>query len=278
MSVYSFSTGKSLTLLSNFVLFCSFIAAHPLYLSYFIIVSPYFFKILSFFSPLFITATLWLLAFLTLTPTFIKHAGENLPESMIGFLLTTYQTLVETLRYKVDDYDQDNGGFEYLEELEAPVGNKGPLRVPENEKPEEITRTETNQVKAAVGNDRKVMGADNAAEAIVVDGSNYNEQTMGSDVCNFGSTRKQKEWERTLACKLFEERHSYNVDGGGGGNHSYDEQELSGQFCCLQTLKLSDWKKNLGMGRPKLNFVKKTSTGLGWLRRICTRYGKKGYH
>lgn len=32
---------------------------------------------------------------------------------------------------------------------------------------------------------------------------------------SFGSMRKEKEWRRTLACKLFEERH--NVDGGGGG-------------------------------------------------------------
>ncbi|TXG54137.1 hypothetical protein EZV62_019393 [Acer yangbiense] len=43
-------------------------------------------------------------------------------------------------------------------------------------------------------------------------GSDQYTSTLGS----FGSMRKEKEWKRTLACKLFEERHSVNVDGIGG--------------------------------------------------------------
>ncbi|KAL4353103.1 hypothetical protein GQ457_06G028150 [Hibiscus cannabinus] len=242
----------------------------------------------------------WLLAF----PNLIKHAGESFPESAIAFLLTTYQPPVETLRYKVDV------GFECLEELEAcktsletirvsemasrrdcfqaveeaPIGNNGPLGVAENGKPEKITRTEDNS-------------SEHAAKAIVE------------------RTRKRKEWTRTLAYKLFQERHSYNGDGGGEGeamdllwevfetdsdctaevksgfkeggsnssgyyycgDESYDERELNAQLCCFQTLKLAAGNLNLGKERPKPNLFKKISKGFGLLRFVRTMLGKKWY-
>ncbi|KAK8588453.1 hypothetical protein V6N13_087376 [Hibiscus sabdariffa] len=176
--------------------------------------------------------------------------------------------------------------FQAVEEV--PIENKGPSGVPENSKSEEITRTEDN-------------GSEHAAKAIV-DGTSYNSQTMGSDDWNFGSTRKQKEWTRTLACKLFEEKHSYNVDGDGeamdllwevfetdsevksglkeGESNSsgycyYDEQELNAQVYCFQTLKLTTEKMNLGRGRPNPNLVKNISKVLGWLRYIRARLDKK---
>ncbi|GMJ08999.1 hypothetical protein like AT3G25130 [Hibiscus trionum] len=417
MSGFSLTTAKEKThdlsslLLSDFMLFCSLILSHPLYFSYFIFFSPYFLKIFSFLSPLFITTALLFLAFLTLTPTFVNHGAachlENSPESNASFLLTAYQTFVETLRSKVEDYDQSDG-FGCLEELEAfkivfetstileirenpdevlemeskgdcfqaveeaPIAKKCPLGVPENEKPPEITRTETNQVKAvvkifeefvvkkenlsskkrdkegksvgvesnkvderkedeimtrgseAVGNNKisdlqVIIGAENGSEhaaKAVVNDNNYNDQTMGSDPWNLGSMRKQKEWKRTLACKLFEERHSHNVDGGGegmdllwetyetdsdskvelksgskkgkkgGGNNNgyyydnddYEEEESNVQLCCLQALKFSAGKMNLGMGRPNLVKISKALKGIGWLHRVGSRNGKKGYH
>ncbi|XVF32148.1 hypothetical protein REPUB_Repub17cG0057100 [Reevesia pubescens] len=141
-----------------------------------------------------------------------------------------------------------------------------------------------------------------------------NYQTMGSSLGNFGSMRKEKEWKRTLACKLFEERHSHNVDGGegmdllwetyetdsnkvtlkssskkgkklGGINEYYDiddqyeyEEESDGQLCCLQALKFSAGKMNLGMGRPNLVKISKALKGFGWLHHVSSRHGKKGYH
>lgn len=123
---------------------------------------------------------------------------------------------------------------------------------------------------------------------------------------SFGSMRKEKEWRRTLACKLFEERH--NVDGGGGGEgmdmlwETYeteaskdqrkgkksndddddddedDEDGMDEQLCCLQALKFSAGKMNLGMGRPNLVKISKTLKGFGWLHHL-SRHGKKGsYH
>ncbi|XWS31244.1 hypothetical protein CRYUN_Cryun23aG0061000 [Craigia yunnanensis] len=417
-------THLSSLLLSDFMLFCSFILSHPLYFSYFIFFSPYLFKIFSFLSPLFVTTTLLLLAFFTLTPSFVNQDGPchlELPESKVSFLLTTYQTLVETLGSKVDD---ESDGFGCLEEIEAYMVvfetsttleirenhdevlemeakedcllaveasvDKG-VDVPEtltnstlDEKSVEITRPETNQVKAvvkifedflqekegvenlsskkrekevkslsvesnkgktqkeeefmrsgskAMGNkiiDPKVSadnGGEQAAKAMVNsqsvranwstenDGNNYNSkvtdnyQTMGSSLGNFGSMRKEKEWKRTLACKLFEERH--NVDGGEGmdllwetyetdsskvqlkssskkgkkgGNEYYDhdeddyEEDSDGPLCCLQALKFSAGKMNLGMGRPNLVKISKALKGIGWLHHVSSRHGKKGYH
>ncbi|XVF21342.1 hypothetical protein REPUB_Repub12eG0082500 [Reevesia pubescens] len=420
-------------LLSDFMLFCSFILSHPLYFSYFIFFSPYLFKIFSFLSPLFFTTTLLLLAFFTLTPSFVNQAAVSnshleIPESEVCFLLTTYQTLVETLRSKVDDESNGFGCFEELEAYKIVFDTSTTLEIRENpdevlemeskedcfqaveasidkslgepetltstsldEKSAQITLPESNQVKAvvkifehflqekegveilsskkrekevkslsvesnkgdqeqkeeeimrsgskAMGNkisDPKMISADNVGEHAAKemvnsqrvrdnwstenDGDYYNYnskvsdnyQTMGySSLGNFGSMRKEKEWKRTLACKLFEERHSHNVDGGEGmdllwetyetdsskvnmkssskkgkkgGNEYYDhdeddyEEESDGQLCCLQALKFSAGKMNLGMGRPNLVKISKALKGFGWLHHVSSRHGKKVYH
>ncbi|KAJ8749383.1 hypothetical protein K2173_018873 [Erythroxylum novogranatense] len=130
-------------------------------------------------------------------------------------------------------------------------------------------------------------------------------QTLGSDLGSFGSTRKEKEWRRTLACKLFEERHNV-VEGGEGmdllwetyetdsiklkpkskskkgkkGNIDHEEEdeeeeeENDGQLCCLQALKFSAGKMNLGMGRPNLMKISKALKGIGWLHHVG-RHGKR---
>ncbi|KAK8532429.1 hypothetical protein V6N13_131758 [Hibiscus sabdariffa] len=145
-------------------------------------------------------------------------------------------------------------------------------------------------------------------------------ETMGLSFGNLGSMRKEKEWKRTLACKLFEERHNVTAaaaaDGGGegmdllwetyestdsnksklksvgskkgkkGGNgveynddDDYDE-ESDGQLCCLQALKFSTGKMNLGMGMGRPNFTKisKALKGFGWLHHVTTKHAKKGYY
>ncbi|XVF72283.1 hypothetical protein PTKIN_Ptkin12aG0107700 [Pterospermum kingtungense] len=431
MSEFSLaSTSLSSLLLSDFMLFCSFILSHPLYFSYFIFFSPYLFKIFSFLSPLFVTTTLLLLAFFTLTPSFVNQAGschlECLPESkvsfQVSFLLTTYQTLIEILRSKVDDESDGFGCLEGLEAYKIVFETSTTLEITENpdqvsemkanedcpvdkgvisclnrgvdvhdqtltsrtlhKQSAEITRPETNQVKAVVkifeeflqekegvenlsskrrekevnkslsvgtnkGDEeqkgegfmrsgskailRNKISADNsdqhAANAMVNsqrvranwstvnDGDhnyntkitdNYYHQTMGSSLGDFGSMRREKEWRRTLAGKLFEERR--NVDGGEGmdllwetyeaeysnkvqlkssskkGNKGgkeyyddHDEDEPGGQLCCLQALKFSTGKMNLGMGRPNLVKISKALKGIGWLHHVSTRHGKKGY-
>ncbi|CAK7349392.1 unnamed protein product [Dovyalis caffra] len=136
-----------------------------------------------------------------------------------------------------------------------------------------------------------------------------NSETLGySNLGSFGSMRKEKEWRRTLACKLFEERH--NVNGGEGmdmlwetyetdsikvkgksktkkgkkGSIEYyddeeelEEEESDRQLCCLQALKFSAGKMNLGMGRPNLVKISKALKGIGWLHHVG-RHSKKGHH
>ncbi|KAG8387269.1 hypothetical protein BUALT_Bualt02G0003800 [Buddleja alternifolia] len=156
---------------------------------------------------------------------------------------------------------------------------------------------------------------------------NNNSEMNGSsgdfdcDFGGYGSMRKEKEWKRTLACKLFEERH--NVDGGEGMdslweayeldsskskaknvdtsknkknknkskskskskseielNEEYEEHEeddeIVGQLCCLQALKLSAGKMNLGMGRPNLVKITKAIKGIGWLHHVSKKVHNNG--
>ncbi|KAE8673090.1 Detected protein of unknown function [Hibiscus syriacus] len=148
---------------------------------------------------------------------------------------------------------------------------------------------------------------------------NYiNNETTASSFGNLGSLRREKEWKRTLACKLFEERHNAKaatVDGGGegmdllwetyesngstksklksfgswkkgkkGGHGIEDEddedyeEESDGHLCCLQALKFSTGKMNLGM-RPNFVKISKALKGFGWLHHVgIPKHTKKGYY
>ncbi|KAL4311686.1 hypothetical protein GQ457_01G037550 [Hibiscus cannabinus] len=133
---------------------------------------------------------------------------------------------------------------------------------------------------------------------VTENGGDYNYNSSAVDnyqtpsIGNLGM-RKEKEWKRTLACKLFEERRSDNADGDGDGDgdegmdllwetheiesdkaqlktsskkgsdedngigeYEYGE-ELVGQLCCLHALKLSGVKMNLGMGRSNMVKISK---------------------
>ncbi|MCD7456083.1 hypothetical protein HAX54_030610 [Datura stramonium] len=121
----------------------------------------------------------------------------------------------------------------------------------------------------------------------------------------YGSMRKEKEWTRTLACKLYEERHNasgegmdllwetYELDSGkskvkrdkntkkkmkkkkGGESKSYkkdeEEEDMNEPLCCLQALKFSAGKMNLGMGRPNLVKISKAIRGFGWLHHVSKK-------
>lgn len=149
----------------------------------------------------------------------------------------------------------------------------------------------------------------------------YNSQELcSSNLGSFGSMRVEKEWRRTLACKLFEERH--NADGSSEGmdmlwetyetesNNSKglqksntkkgkikksevveygeededeeeeeeEEEEMEGKLCCLQALKFSTGKMNLGMGRPNLLKFSKAFKGIGWLHHAVGRHGRKNHN
>lgn len=379
MSEFSFTSSNSKKtefsslLLSDLFHICFFILSHPLYFSYFIFFSPYLLKLLSFLSPLFITTfLLLLLILLTVSPNLIQeNSHSELSEySKVGFLVTTYQTVLQGLQPKVDDENEDfqqfeefevykivfdTSSFEFREDpdevlelevkevcstvLEAPAEKRLECFLQEKEelenmfgeneekevkqqgaesykveeeegkeKPTALMRSESNAMHNKV-NDTKVNSQRPGEGNLIPSSSPAVEtyETLCSNLGSFGSMRKEKEWRRTLACKLFEERH--NVEGGEGmdllwetyetdsnklqaksnakkGKKSgveynedddEDEEEVDGQLCCLQALKFSAGKMNLGMGRPNLVKISKALKGIGWLHNV-TRHGKKGYH
>ncbi|XP_038986974.1 uncharacterized protein LOC103724060 [Phoenix dactylifera] len=123
------------------------------------------------------------------------------------------------------------------------------------------------------------------------------------------SMRKEKEWKRTLACKLYEERMTYKLceertvaEGGeemdllweayevnaskdgklmsNGRKGKKDEQEEEdegtvGQLCCLQALRLSAGKMNLGVGRPNLVKISKVLKGMAMFKRVGRHSSRK---
>lgn len=160
------------------------------------------------------------------------------------------------------------------------------------------------------------------------DHGDYSSRTQSSpssdyNLGSYGSMRKEKEWRRTLACKLFEERNNAEESEGmdllwetyemeatkskaSGKNSKHnsikkkkdtnkyeikyheegkierdgqevdEDEESDGQLCCLQALKFSTGKMNLGMGmgRPNLVKISKAIKGIGWLHNL-KRHSKK---
>ncbi|XP_059660095.1 uncharacterized protein LOC132306646 isoform X1 [Cornus florida] len=394
----TYKTQFSSFLLFDFFQICSFIISHPLYIFYFIFFFPYLLKLLSFLSPLFITTSLLLLAFLTLSPGLVhNNPARELSGSKLGFIFSLYNAVMERLHSNIDD--DENEEFHHLEELEAyttvfetsifdareipdgvseleseedclqaldskaveikpekaqPVmeGNKSEeLDDFENmcynveEKKVEPGGAKPDKEESTVGSGSKVMGSevwddrtkvspDNGREytskvtakperlgesVSSADNSNVMESSpkVAPNLGSYGSMRKDKEWKRTLACKLFEERH--NVGGGGdegmdmlwetyemnssksklngstkkkkkkkkknkkkGRTEDYEEEEEEeeeedGHMCCLQALNFSAGKVNLGMGRSNFARISKAIKGIGWLHHV-SRNGKKGYN
>ncbi|CAA3031814.1 Hypothetical predicted protein [Olea europaea subsp. europaea] len=119
----------------------------------------------------------------------------------------------------------------------------------------------------------------------------YNEYT--SKVFSYsGSVKKAKEWKRTLACKLFEERH--HVDGGDGMDSLWETYEVEVEPICktktkkkkkskIESYKGSgeeiDWqygKMNMSMARHKLVRISKAIKGIGWLHYVSKKVHNNG--
>ncbi|KAE8708107.1 Detected protein of unknown function [Hibiscus syriacus] len=182
----------------------------------------------------------------------------------------------------------------------------------EKEEKSEAMGSKVNDPEATVGTKKGGELEDKA----MVNSQSVTSETTG--LSYLGSMRKEKEWKRTLACKLFEERHKVTAatDGGGGegmdllweayessdsnksklksvgwkgkkGGNGIDdddddddyEEESDGHLCCLQALKFSTGKMNLGMGRPNFVKISKALKGFGWLHHVgTTKHAKKAYY
>ncbi|KAF3435944.1 hypothetical protein FNV43_RR23036 [Rhamnella rubrinervis] len=338
-------TGFSSLLFSDLLHCCFFILSHPLYFSYFIFFSPYLLKLLSFL-PLFITTSLLLLAFLTtVSPSLVQddHSHSELFENKeldvykIVFEEATFEireehrevvelvvkeTCLEANEAPVDKYlSHDQGNVACAKEDQISKFQQDTVEIPmvqpvvevetlkwflqEHNEFEDIScEEEDGKVKP-----QDIEGADKVEEPKENDPQEANPRHYGGfESWKLWFHEERKEWRRTLACKLFEERHNA-ADGGEGMDmlwetyetesnraltksntkkgkkggllefNKYDEDDVDdsdGQLCCLQALKFSAGKMNLGMGRPNLVKISKALKGIGWLHNLSR--GKKGYH
>lgn len=191
----------------------------------------------------------------------------------------------------------------------------------------ELQKAESSPVKkSSSGSEVKSVARNSSGNNIFSESSGRSSSwrsNSSSTLSSYGSMREEKEWRRTLACKLFEERH--NSRGGEEGMDSLweayendssknrketlnnpmnnnkkmmlmknssddviksfeevdddddeDEPEMSnGHLCCLQALKLSTGKMNLGMRKPNLVKITKALKGFGWLHHVKKKHGKK---
>ncbi|GMP48594.1 hypothetical protein CsSME_00015892 [Camellia sinensis var. sinensis] len=420
-------------LLSELLFFFSFILSHPIYLSYFILFSPYLLKLLSFLSPLFITTSLLLLSLLSLSPGLLhlNNPPHHFSQSKLGFfflLSTAYNALIQRLissntdnteehqqshhHHPFEDLeafkivfdistfystenadqvfefksDQENSfespllkssidecsGLSTLESLFADLEErtveidsrqisetdqsiketerlegllneldefenmiysveekKNKAELAPSTKSEKVqvslVRSESEAIKASSdsgGQQRQTTSqrihgsvniSDNGGEDTLKLLESQSSQTLDSSFGSYGSLRREKDWKRTLACKLFEERH--NVDGvegmdllwetheidskakpnnknknkskkkkKGGSDYYYEddngddgdegEEDVDAKLCCLQALKFSAGKMNLGMRKPNLVKISKAIKGIG----LFYKHGKKGYN
>ncbi|XP_039021431.1 uncharacterized protein LOC120153585 [Hibiscus syriacus] len=350
MTEFSLAVSKKKTqfsslLLSNFMLFCSYILSNPLYFSYFIFFSPYLFKIFSFLSPLFATTSLLVLALFTvLRSQVVDDESDGLPclEELEAYKIVFEASTIEEIRENPDEVLETEAIVDCLlavDELDDDASVHNPETLTSgtsDEESAEISRPETVQVNAVVkifeeflkekdgeseameskvSDPEATVGTKNGVE--LEDKAMMNSQSINNETSRLsylGSMRKEKEWKRTLSCKLFEERHKVTAaDGGGegmdllweayessdsnksklksvgwkkGGNgieedEDEDEDESDGHLCCLQALKFSTGKMNLGMGIGRPNFVKisKALKGFGWLHHVgSTKHTKKAYY
>ncbi|OIT28918.1 PREDICTED: uncharacterized protein LOC109212034 [Nicotiana attenuata] len=118
-------------------------------------------------------------------------------------------------------------------------------------------------------------------------------------------TYKAKDWKRTLACKFYEERENASDSRSEGMDLLWEKYEMDAiknsanrnnrkkkkmkrkgelksyfkeekrevnehieQLCCLQALKLSARKVNLGIGRANIVRISKAIKGFGWLYHV----------
>lgn len=111
----------------------------------------------------------------------------------------------------------------------------------------------------------------------------------GLDLKGCGSKKREKEWKRTLAGQLYEERMSarateemdllwevYEVDSGvrkeknheekvknGKLDHLYEEEGTDARLCCLEAIRFSTMKVNLGVEKYNLRKISKAFKGVG---------------
>ncbi|KAE8706641.1 Ubiquitin family protein isoform 1 [Hibiscus syriacus] len=109
---------------------------------------------------------------------------------------------------------------------------------------------ESKTMESKVSDLKATVGIENGGELedkTMVNSQSVNNETTG--LSYLGSIKKEKEWKRTLACKLFEGRHKVTTSNGGGkkgGNDIKDDEESEVSGTRRLERKKQD-KESLGM-------------------------------
>lgn len=291
----------------------AFFYSNPIYLAYFIFFSPYLLRILSFLSPLLLSISLVIFCIVTLEelPPFDASPAKSEDEDTE----TPFSDLFEYLQTP-DHQNQPPNSCEHLEEEASTL----PIWVSKEIDPASLENQNTSNSNAC-----KETAADHGGEEET--NQETDKKTQISVVCDGDeekcwSMRREKEWKRTLACKLYEERRSW--EGGEGMDvlweiHEADsakaptnmvknskpksenktkssskrfnplarkqhkdeereekddgeveeeeEESMKGTVCCLQALRLSTGKMNMGIRSSNLRKLSKAFKGMRNLMR-----------
>ncbi|XP_020598559.1 uncharacterized protein LOC110038131 isoform X2 [Phalaenopsis equestris] len=330
-------------LLHDLLLLCSFLISHPLILAYLLLLFPYLLKLLLLLYPLLLSTFLLLLAL----PTVTFHLHDSPPTSS-EFPVTTSSAVLNFLRAELVP---DEANFSLVEQLcslffvdsqycsyqmepdnDCNSGNQNTqlvssfqnyILLEDTKSNDEIAENLSEKTeKTNCLEHRPHKDEENNTKAILPSRKEHSRR-QSEILQRDGSMRKEKEWKRTLACKLFEERMTYKlceerkaVEGAEDMDllwEAYEadsdktekqrkekvtkkavkekveeeeeeeeedaEEGLSGQLCCLQALKLSAGKMNLGVGRPSLMKISMALKGItvfhsAGRRRKITKAGK----
>ncbi|XP_073117659.1 uncharacterized protein [Elaeis guineensis] len=215
-----------------------------------------------------------------------------------------------------DTFDSELGESHLMDALEDPKEND--LLVPHFDGAQLTNKVaEDSSTAFVLGNSCRIPepAADSVGGELTRSTSRRRNQSThrGSDgLQRDNSMRKEKEWKRTLACKLYEERMTYKlceertiVEGGeemdllweayevnatkddklrNGKEGKKDEQEdeeeedegTVGKLCCLRALRLSAGKMNLGVGRPNLVKISKVLKRISIFHHVGRHSSSKG--
>ncbi|KAK1305706.1 hypothetical protein QJS10_CPA10g01522 [Acorus calamus] len=271
-------------------------SSHPLYIAYLLFFSPHILTLLSFFCPLLLSTFLLLL---TISPT-VFHVDSptlRLFHSLSMSLKASsppgseasvvFGIVVETLCWVVLDSEvpmQANSAIMEVEEMFEENSHS------ESDEQSELSPMPSYEVGVNPIVEENWLLTESESDRSFCDSTNSSKSSESPmyDAREFGSMRKEKEWERTLACKIYEERKAAS-DGGEGMDvlweiyeaesrnsnaskkkdlkeerviegvqeedeeEEEEEEEMTGKICCLQALKFTaKGKVNFGMGRPGL--------------------------
>ncbi|XP_018678434.2 uncharacterized protein LOC103978446 isoform X1 [Musa acuminata AAA Group] len=306
-------------LLEDFISLCTFFTSHPLHLAYLLLFLPYLLHLLSFLSPLLLSTSILLLVLLTVSPYLDEAPPAAAPPDFLG---RTCCVVLDVLKDKL----QDNGELDLVEQFTSmvlsPIDNTRPFgelvegacsgHEAEERHPGQVGSGESrtpatdgenlvpiNGVAEHPKGREAVEHKPGAGEHLTRSMSERRTHSISGtteSLQRYGSVRKEREWKRTLACKLYEERmthklykqgkvgeggqemdllwEAYEANAGEAGarkkkakkkakradvGEEEEEQEEAavGQLCCLQALRLSAGKMNLGMRKHNLMKISK---------------------